>query len=92
MQKELGIENATEIKTDSNSQMQKLFDCFKNNRKFISFWLINCVFTKDMKQYKQSITSSSWDHSDVPLALGFSGTKDLHRLFPTYLSYEESVN
>ena len=45
-----------------------------------------------MGQYLNSITSSTWDHSDVPYSIGFSGTKDMHRLFPKYLKYEESVS
>ena len=72
--------------------MLKLYEVFKMNRKFIGFWLVNCILPDDMQQFWESITSSTWDHSDVPYSLGFSGTKDLHRLFPTYLEYEESIN
>lgn len=38
-----------------------------------------------MIQFKDSITSSSWDHADVAACIGFSGTKDNCRLLPTYV-------
>lgn len=52
----------------------------------------NCVFVKDMEQFKHSITSSSWDHSKVRKSMGFSGTKDNCRLFPTYVKLVTSDN
>lgn len=36
---------------DSESQMKKIYEAFHSNRKFISFWLTNCVFPKDMLEY-----------------------------------------
>ena len=45
-----------------------------------------------MIQFKQSITSSSWDHSNVSRSIGFSGTKDNHRIFPTYIKYKANEN
>ena len=48
---------------------------------------MKCVFPKDMIQFNNSITSSSWDHSNVEAAIGFSGTKDIRRLFPTYIKF-----
>lgn len=41
---ELRVDNAGEIKMDSYSQMLRLYNAFKMNRKFIGFWLSNCVF------------------------------------------------
>ena len=45
-----------------------------------------------MPQFKDSITSSSWDHSNVSRSIGFSGTKDNSRLFPYYISLINSEN
>lgn len=67
------------------SQRERLYNAFRKNRKFISYWLQNCVFEKDMAQFKHSITSSSWDHANVKSSIGFSGTKDNCRLLPTYM-------
>ena len=69
-----------------------MFRVFQYNRKFISFWLRFCVFTKEMTQFNQSITSSSWDHIKVPHVIGFSGTKDNTSLFPAYMKMLESEN
>ena len=45
-----------------------------------------------MTQFNCSITSSSWDYSNVAKSIGFSGTKDIHRLFPTYINFKMSYN
>ena len=45
-----------------------------------------------MIQFNNSIVSSSWDHSNVSHSIGFSGTKDIKRLFPTYLKYKINKN
>ena len=74
------------------SQRRKLFEIFHRNRKCVGFWLKKCVFPKDMIQFNNSITSSSWDHSRVDECIGFSGTKDNHRLFPTYIKYKTNEN
>ena len=88
----LRVPNSLEIKRDSLSQMERMYSVFKENRKCISFWLRFCVFPKDMNQFNESITSSSWDHIRVPHCIGFSGTKDNCRLFPTYIKMVESEN
>ena len=72
--------------------MSKLFEAYRFNYKFISFWLINCVLPNDMVQYLETLTSSSWDHSDVKKSIGFSGTKDMHQLFSHNLKFEHSSN
>ena len=38
----------------------------------------------------QSITASSWDLAKVNKSVGFSGTKDNHWLFPSYLHWKPS--
>lgn len=62
-----------------------MYESFRMNRKFIAYWVKNCVFAKDMAQFELSMTSSSWDHAKVKSCLGFSGTKDNCRLLPTYV-------
>ena len=89
---ELDVKNVKEIKIESVSQRSKLFGTFHRNRKCIAFWLKKCVFPKDMIQFNNSITSSSWDHSNVKESIGFSGTKDNRRLFPTYIKYKTNEN
>jgi hypothetical protein len=45
-----------------------------------------------MIQFNTSITSSSWDHSKVSYSIGFSGTKDNSKLFPTTIRLKKSEN
>ena len=56
------------------------------------YWLNNCVFPKDLKQFEQSISASSWDISYVERSIGFSGTKDNRWLLPERLKWECSQN
>ena len=82
--------NVTEprqINLDSNAQLQSLYDCFKKCRSTIAYWLSSCVFPDDLKQYYQSISSSSWDLSYVEDSVGYSGTKDSRWLLPHRLKW-----
>ena len=82
--------NAKEIKVDSSSQVRNLYSIFRKNRYCVAFWLQKCVLPQGMTQFNYSITSSSWDYSNVDTSIGFSGTKDIHRLFPTYINLKRS--
>ena len=89
---QLEVEDVQQIKIESVSQRRHLFEVFRKNRRCIAFWLMKCVFPKDMVQFNSSITSSSWDLSNVKKAIGFSGTKDIRRLFPTYIKFRTNEN
>lgn len=41
--------------------MDELYHVFRNCRPTIAFWLNKIVFPSDLRQYTDSITSSSWD-------------------------------
>lgn len=88
----LQIDNAQEIKQHSDSQKERIYKAFRLNRRCINYWLRHCVFEKDTAQFKNSITSSSWDQSNVETAMGFSGTKDNCRLLPSYMHIIEAQN
>ncbi len=77
---------------DSLQQMQELYQIFKYCRTTIVYWLINCVFPNDLKQYEKSISSSSWDMAYVQKSLGYSGTKDSRFLLPNKLTWQPSPN
>lgn len=59
----------------------------RRSRAVCFFWLKHCVFPVDLLQHEESITSSLWDIANMPDSLGFSGTKDNHYLFPSYVKY-----
>lgn len=78
------------INYNSKAHRDLLFQVFKKNRKTISFWLIKCVFLKDLKQFARSICSSAWDLAAVPKSVGFSGTKDNRWLYSNRLKWRPS--
>lgn len=77
---------------DSPSQIQQLYKVFGKCRSTVVYWLSNCIFPNDLKQYEQSISASSWDISYVENSIGFSGTKDNRWLLPERLKWESSNN
>lgn len=79
------------INYNSKAHRDLLFQVFKKNRKAIAFWLIKCVFSKDLKQYSKSICSSAWDLAAVPKSIGFSGTKDNRWLYSNRLKWRPST-
>ena len=81
-----------QINLESLTQRKTLYECFKNCRNTISFWLIYCVFPTDLTQYLKSITASSWDLASSCNSVGFTGTKDTRWTMPEYLSLKMSPN
>ena len=79
------------INYNSKVHRDLLFQVFKKNRKAIAFWLVKCVFLKDLKQYAQSICSSAWDLAAVKKSVGFSGTKDNRWLYSNRLKWRPST-
>ena len=71
-----------DININSKTGQVNLYNIFKKNRKTIAFYLISCIFPKDLKQYKYNICSSSFDLANVPKSIGFSGTMDNHWILP----------
>lgn len=67
--------------------MDELFFIFKSIRPTIAFWLNRAVFPTDLRQYNDSITSSSWDIANSEEYIGFSGTKDSRWVFPAQLKW-----
>jgi hypothetical protein len=81
------LKTAEMIHYNSKAHRDILFSVFKKNRKTVAFWLTNCVFLHDLKQFTSSISASAWDLADVRKRIGFSGTKDNRWLLPDLLSY-----
>ncbi len=48
----------------------------------VDFWLLHCVLPLDTRQFPERLTATSWDLADNARQVGFSGTKDSHRLLP----------
>jgi len=82
------IKNANQINYKSKAITIDLFKFYNKNRKVIAFWLNKCIFSKNLKQYQESICASAWDLADVDHSVGFSGTKDNHWLFSNKLTWK----
>lgn len=81
------LKTVESINYNSKVHRQILYEGFKRNRKTISFWLIKCVFSKNLQQFGRSIVSSAWDLADVEKSVGFSGTKDNRWLYSNLLTW-----
>lgn len=77
------------IDLSNNDQMQLIYESFRYCSLTIDFWLANCVFPNDTIQYESRMMSTAWDIANSN-SIGFSGTKDAHKLFPTTIAYKES--
>ncbi|KAL9651875.1 hypothetical protein ABK040_000221 [Willaertia magna] len=63
--------------SDYNQKMNVLYPLMERNMTVVDFYLSNVVFPKECKQFKEKLTSSSWDlceKTKFPVS-GFSGTK-----------------
>ena len=73
----------------NTGQFAKLCSKFKFNTELINFWLNDAVLQKDTGQYPSRIVSNSWNLAAGKDVVGFSGTKDNHRLLPFPLKQNE---
>jgi hypothetical protein len=81
------LKTVEKINYNSKAHRDTLFHIFKKNRKTVAFWLIKCIFLKDLRQYARSICSSAWDLAAVKRSVGFSGTKDNRWLYSNRLKW-----
>jgi hypothetical protein len=81
----------TLLKVDYENQdaVRAIHEQYKFNKFMVGKWLKNLVLPEDLKQYSKSIMASAWDISHTNHAVGFSGTKDSHFLFPLYSVWSE---
>ena len=70
-------------------QLSLLHDKFRYNVEVINFWLEKDVFPRDTAQYDKRIVGSAFDVAVGEHNIGFSGTKDNHRLIPWQMKQNE---
>ncbi|KAF8526784.1 hypothetical protein JB92DRAFT_2869478 [Gautieria morchelliformis] len=63
---------------------EQIFPLLRYNKAVIDFYLSECVFPKECKEFEFKLTTNSWDlaRKKTNLATGFSGTKDNSYLLP----------
>jgi hypothetical protein len=81
-EEKLRIDNVIKIDLTNQSQIDLLYEKLKYSTEVVNFWLNFHVFTTDTAQYPKRISSSAFDLAEGSHTVGFSGTKDNHRLLP----------
>jgi hypothetical protein len=70
-------------------QLSLLHEKFRFHMEVINFWLEKEVFPRDTAQYDKRIVGSAFDVVAGDHNIGFSGTKDNHRLIPWQVKQNE---
>ncbi|KAJ8606838.1 hypothetical protein CTAYLR_009177 [Chrysophaeum taylorii] len=81
------LDDVSKIDLDNASQFDVLVKIYRYNMRAINFWLNNCVFPVETKQFPYQIMANAWDLSDNPSnrVIGFSGTSDNKLLLPCHV-------
>ena len=74
---------------NTNQINNKLFKIFNHHMPVINFWLDNLIFSKELQQFDNKLTTSSWDICEIKRhpVVGFSGTNDFRLLLPLNMKY-----
>ncbi|KAJ6485650.1 hypothetical protein C8R45DRAFT_278518 [Mycena sanguinolenta] len=74
---------------DFEQKTRDVFPLLRYNKAVIDFYLSECVFTKEAREFEHKLTTNAWDlgRSRPRLTTGFSGTNDNKYLLP--LSIEQ---
>ncbi|CAN0510754.1 unnamed protein product, partial [Discosporangium mesarthrocarpum] len=78
------IDKVFKVDLTNESQLDVLHTHFRRNFEVINFWLNNLLLPEETKQFPKSLSTSAWftAHNRDGSIVGFSGTKDNHRLLP----------
>ena len=78
------IDSVDKLDVESTIQLELLHEVFRYNMAAIDFWLNNCVFPTETRQFPQSLIANAFHLADNSKGriIGFSGTKDNHLLLP----------
>ncbi|KAF7345358.1 hypothetical protein MVEN_01553700 [Mycena venus] len=74
---------------DFEQKTRDVFPLLRYNKAVIDFYLSECVFPKEAREFKHKLTTNAWDlaRTRARLTTGFSGTNDNKYLLP--LSIEQ---
>ena len=88
------INNVDKIDINNSIQISYLFQQYQFNREAIFFWLNNCVFPIETKQFEHRITATTWNLTDniTGRMNGFSGTDDNKDICPLKVTQHEHSN
>src|ERR1700689_3525907 len=69
---------------DAEKKHGYIFPLLRYNKAVVDFYLSECVFPKEAKEFEHKLTTNAWDltHEKTRLITGFSGTNDHSYLLP----------
>ncbi|CAL8126202.1 unnamed protein product [Orchesella dallaii] len=77
---------------DFEQRTKHLFPALRKHKAVIDFWLENCVYPKECKQFPRKLVMNAWDLSyekQIHPTTGFSGTNDSKLLLPATISQKD---
>jgi Protein of unknown function (DUF3638)/Protein of unknown function (DUF3645) len=76
--------NLRGLNLDDASQKHVIFRLLRYNKAVVDFYLSECVFPKEAKEFEYKLTTNAWDlaRKKTRLTTGFSGTNDHRYLLP----------
>jgi hypothetical protein len=77
---------------DAEQKQQHIFPRLRYNKAVIDFYLSQCVFPKEAREFQYKLTSNAWDLACTKskLTTGFSGTNDNRYLLPLSIQQVDS--
>lgn len=78
------VDSVDKIDLSNGRQLRILFDHFRSNRQLITFWLTNCVFPNETRQFEKKLMASAWHlaSNNRDRIVGMSGTNDSALIYP----------
>jgi Protein of unknown function (DUF3638)/Protein of unknown function (DUF3645) len=77
---------------DKDQKYFQIFPRLRDNKAVIDFYLSECVFPKEAKEFQYKLTTNAWDiaRTKAKLVTGFSGTNDNKYLLPLSIKQLDS--
>jgi len=78
------LRNLRGLNLDDAVQKHDIFPLLRYNKAVVDFYLSECVFPKEAKEFEFKLTTNAWDlaREKTKLTTGFSGTNDHSYLLP----------
>ena len=79
---------------DDDQKYSQIFPRLRDNKAVIDFYLSECVFPKEAREFQYKLTTNVWDlaRTKAKLTTGFSGTNDNKYLLPLSINQLDSAD
>uniref|UniRef100_A0A7S1C6A7 ubiquitinyl hydrolase 1 n=2 Tax=Bicosoecida sp. CB-2014 TaxID=1486930 RepID=A0A7S1C6A7_9STRA len=86
------IDALEKIDPSNRAQAALLTAVYKDCPLTTAFWLQQCVFPQETRQFPKQIAGTPWNLVENPATVGFSGTRDTDALYPQPLRQLQEVH